>query len=98
MEILWVVFAADTINHAHTLWIELSTWAMDHACFDDFMELWFSVWIRNLGTDDAVDVMHILQLAVSIKDDKQVRMGQAAFLELNDMDHGYRFPPTHAYL
>ena len=92
IEVLGVVLAANSINHAHGMWIEVSTGAVNHAGLDDIIELRLIIWIWDLGSDHAVNVMRVLQLAVSLQDDEQMRMRKATFLKLDHMNRGHRFP------
>ena len=39
--------------HARALWIELSTWPVDHPLLHCFMEFGF-IFIRDLGADEGV--------------------------------------------
>jgi hypothetical protein len=65
---------------------------MDHGLDDDVMKLRFQCGIRQLSTNDAVDVLWCDRLVLCIEGDEDVGMREPPLLELDDIQASHHLP------
>ena len=85
-EILWVMLAALSFNHARCIWEFRATGTVDHALGNSGIEDRVSEWIRDLSRDNGVDVTCIVYFEPLPQKDQEVDVRQTMLLELYSED------------
>ena len=62
---------------------------MYHDLGDNIIKVWLSSWIRELSTNNGVNLSWCDWPGSSIKENEEVHMGEATLLELNGIDMGH---------
>ena len=71
------------VNHARACRIQVTAWPMHHELGDSAVQLRVALRVRDLRADQAINVIHCDGLVLFSKDQKEVEVWQAPFLELN---------------
>jgi hypothetical protein len=80
---------AFALVNAHSIWIPMwATWPMYHDFGDNIVKMGLSNWIRELSTNNGVNLSWCNWFGSSIKKNEEVHMGEATLLELNGIDMG----------
>src|ERR1700723_93060 len=85
-ELLGIMFATFSINHARGIRISWTTWTMHHNRGDSFVEERRGFRIRNLGRHQRIYTSRIMDLVIRMKEDENVSMRKATLLELYHID------------
>ena len=85
-EILWIVFAALSFDHARCIWEFRATGIVDHALGNSGIEDRVSNWIRDLSRDNGVNVTCIVYFEPLPQKDQEVDVMQTMLLELYSED------------
>ena len=85
-EILWIMLAALSFDHARCIWEFRATGTMDHALGNSGIEDRVSDWIWDLSRDNGVNVTYITYFEPLLQKEQEVDVRQTTLLELYSED------------
>lgn len=86
VELLWIMLATLSIDHARCIRLLSSTGTMKHAISDCLIQKRILIWIGKLSGHDIVYLVCIQYPVVWMKPDEGMHVGKAALLELYCVD------------
>jgi hypothetical protein len=86
-KLLWIMFAASTIDHARSVRLIISTGTMKHTGGDSFVEQRMKIRIRDFRRHDIIDLFCIADFIIRMKEDEEVHVWETMLLKFNGMNH-----------
>ena len=90
-ELLAITLAALTIHHAGRVGMLRTARAMQHAGGDGLVEHGVGDWVRELGRDNAIDLIGITNFVLLTKEYEEVYVRETTLLELDSVDQARYF-------
>src|SRR5580692_3998517 len=86
VELLGIMLATPSINHATCLRIQISTGTMKHTICDSFIKKRIGIWIRKLSRHNIIDLVCIQDLVIWMKEDEGMHVRKATLLKFYGVD------------
>src|SRR5882757_1185787 len=86
-----IAFTTLSINHARGIKMSWTTWTMHHTGGNSLVKEGINFRIRDLSRDDGVNGNRIIGFIIGVKEDEDMGMRKATFLEFNGINMGNHF-------